>query len=437
MNNNINYFKEQFDLLQSAGKGSRLGEIRKQAFADFSQMGIPTSRHEEWKYTRIAGLFNREYQMATRSADNLITKGDLEAILMPGHEEANTIFFVNGLYAPELSTTRCGVLTVLPLEEAAAGQYAGLVTKHLGHSGQYLKDGINALNTAFAHGGVFIHLPKGKMAERPVYIYHISDARNANSFSLPRSLVFVSERASLQVVESFTTLGSLESFTNQVIEMVVEKDALLEYYKIQNDTSLSSQVSTTHIHQTGKSYTHSVVISLNGAIIRNNLNTVLDADHCESHLYGLYCLEGDTHVDNHTVVDNVKPHCFSNELYKGVVGDRAAAVFNGKIFVRKDAQKTNAYQSNKNVLVSDEASVNSKPQLEIFADDVKCSHGCTVGSLDEEALFYLRSRGLSQENARSLLLRAFALDILENIKLPSIRTYVDHLISERLEIDAA
>jgi len=222
-----------------------------------------------------------------------------------------------------------------------------------------------------------------------------------------------------------------------VIEIVVEKDAHVEYYKIQNDGDKASQVSTAHIRQTGKSYTHSVVISLNGSIVRNNLNTVLDADHCESHLYGLYCLQGDAHVDNHTVVDNAQPSCFSNELYKGVVGGRAAAVFNGKIFVRKDAQKTNAYQSNKNVLVSDEASVNSKPQLEIFADDVKCSHGCTVGSLDEEALFYLRSRGLSKENARALLLRAFALDILENIRLPHIRAYVDHLISERLEIDAA
>ena len=437
MNNGIAYFKDQFDLLQSAGAGSGLEGIRKQAFAAFTQMGIPTTRHEEWKYTRVAGLFNREYRISLRPSDNTVTGSDLEPVRIPGHEEANTLFFINGVFSPEHSVVRSRHLTVLPLEEAAQNQFSGLVARHLGHSGQYLKDGINALNTAFVHGGVFIQVPKGKATEHPVYIYHVSDARQGNCFSLPRSLVFVSEQASLKICETFSTLGNLESLTNQVIEIVVEKDAHVEYYKIQNDGDKASQVSTAHIRQTGKSYTHSVVISLNGSIVRNNLNTVLDADHCESHLYGLYCLQGDAHVDNHTVVDNAQPSFFSNELYKGVVGGRAAAVFNGKIFVRKDAQKTNAYQSNKNVLVSDEASVNSKPQLEIFADDVKCSHGCTVGSLDEEALFYLRSRGLSKENARALLLRAFALDILENIRLPHIRAYVDHLISERLEIDAA
>ncbi|HMH34651.1 MAG TPA: Fe-S cluster assembly protein SufD, partial [Puia sp.] len=238
-------------------------------------------------------------------------------------------------------------------------------------------------------------------------------------------------------VETFATIGAQESFTNHVIEIIVEKDARLIYYKIQNDSNASSQVSTTHIRQTGSSFTHSVVISLNGSIVRNHLNVVFDAEHCESHLYGLYCLKGQTHADNHTVVDNAKPHCFSNELYKGVLDGEATGVFNGKIFVRKDAQKTNAYQSNKNILISETASVNAKPQLEIFADDVKCSHGCTVGSLDEEALFYLRSRGLSKESAQSLLLEAFAIDVLENITLMPIRHYVEKLISQRLETDRA
>jgi Fe-S cluster assembly protein SufD len=176
---------------------------------------------------------------------------------------------------------------------------------------------------------------------------------------------------------------------------------------------------------------------LNGGIIRNNLNLVLDAEYCEGHLYGLYLQKGQTHVDNHTVVDNVKPNCYSNELYKGIIDGKATGVFNGKIFVRQDAQKTNAYQSNKNVLLSEGASVNTKPQLEIFADDVKCSHGCTIGRLDEESLFYLRSRGISESTARSLLLHGFAVDILDQIKIAPIREYVDKLISERLEFDLA
>jgi len=435
MSNSLNYIRERFEELQTSGKDAVLDKIRQLAFADFNQWGIPTTRHEEWKYTRISGLFNKEYRLPVQAADNKVTAADIEPVQMPGHEDANVIYFINGLYSPALSRVISSQLVVLPLEVAAAGVYRDVVTSHLGHSGQYQKDGIHALNTAFVHGAAFIHAKKGQAIEHPVYIYHVTDARSNQPLSLPRSLVYVSEQASLQLVETFITLGHQESFTNHVIEMVVEKEALLEYYKIQHDHPGASQVSTTHIRQIGKSYTHSVVISLRGGILRNNLNTVMDADHCESHLYGLYCIEGDAHVDNHTVVDNAKPHCFSNELYKGVVGGRATAVFNGKIFVRKDAQKTNAYQSNKNILISDEASVNSKPQLEIFADDVKCSHGCTVGSLDEEALFYLRSRGLSKENARSLLLRAFALDILENIKLPFIRGYVDQLISQRLEID--
>jgi Fe-S cluster assembly protein SufD len=217
----------------------------------------------------------------------------------------------------------------------------------------------------------------------------------------------------------------------------VEKDAMLEYYKIQNDEAHTNQVSTTHIRQVGKSYIHTVTISLNGGVIRNNLNIVLDAPFCETHLYGLYFLKGQTHVDNHTVVDNVKPNCLSNELYKGIINDAATGVFNGKIFVQPHAQKTNAYQSNKNILLSEGASVNAKPQLEIFADDVKCSHGCTVGRLDEEGLFYLRSRGINEKIARSLLVHAFAVDILEHIKPIAIRTYVDQLISERLEFDIA
>ena len=236
------------------------------------------------------------------------------------------------------------------------------------------------------------------------------------------------------MVEVYTTLGSGENLTNQVAEIVIEKSALVEYYKIQNDLSQTNLVSTTHFRQTGKSYLHTVVISLNGNIVRNNLNVVMEADQCEAHLYGLYFLRGQTHVDNHTIVDNVKPNCHSNELYKGVMDEHSTGVFNGKIFVQQDAQKTNAYQSNKNVLLSENAGVNTKPQLEIFADDVKCSHGCTVGRLDEEGLFYLQSRGIPETKARSLLVNAFALDILEHIKPEAIRKYVDGLMAERLNL---
>lgn len=431
--NTVEYFKKHFDKLQSGNENGGLHAIRQNAFDDFNRMGIPV-RHEEWKYTRISSLFNKDYEFPVTQTVSLSPE-DLNAVRLPGHEQANELFFINGVFSFPLSAIRSEKLLVIYLEEAAENEYKDIVAKHLGHSSKYLKDGINALNTAFADGGVFIHVKKGQVPEHPVYIYNITDARAENIFSQPRSLVHIAENAQVQLVETFSTIGLQESFTNQVMEIIVEKDAMVEYYKIQNDASHTNQVSTTHIRQVGKSYTHAVTISLNGGIVRNNLNVVLDAEHCEAHLYGLYFQNGKTHVDNHTVVDNAKPNCLSNELYKGIIDDSAVAVFNGKIFVQPDAQKTNAYQSNKNVLLSEEASVNSKPQLEIFADDVKCSHGCTVGRLDEEGLFYLQSRGISEKIARSLLLHGFAVDILEKIKLEPIRDYVDQLISERLEFD--
>jgi Fe-S cluster assembly protein SufD len=429
--NNLQQFKERFEQQQPSREGSVLEPLRRNAFDAFNTMGIPTVRHEEWKYTRISSVFNKSFDLDQTPA---VSAEDIRSLRLPGHDRVNELIFINGLFSFPLSTIRSKELLVLPLEEASVNEYADIVSKHLGHSNHYLKDGIHALNTAFVQGGVFIQAMKGQLTEHPIYIYNITDARAGNIFSQPRSLLHVDERAQLKIVETYATLGQHESFTSQVMEIVVEKDAMLEYYKIQNDAAHASQVSTTHIRQVGKSHTHTVTISLNGGIVRNNLNVVLEAAHSEAHLYGLYLQGGQSHVDNHTVVDNVQPHCQSNELYKGIMDDTSTGVFNGKIFVRQQAQKTNAYQSNKNVLLSDNASVNAKPQLEIFADDVKCSHGCTVGRLDEEGLFYLQSRGITEKSARALLLHAFAVDILEKIKLPSIRTYVDRLIAERLEL---
>jgi Fe-S cluster assembly protein SufD len=435
--NIIETIKEKYQSSRSETGSKVLAPIEQNAFEAFNRMGIPSTRHEEWKYTRVGGLFNKDYQFVTGDAQPALTATDLDAYRLPDHEEANELVFVNGLYSSALSVIRSAELIVLPLEEASRNEYSEIVSKHLGHSSQYIKDGIHALNTAFVHGGVFIHIGKGQIAEHPVYIYNITDARSTSILSQPRVLIHIGEQAQVQFTETYATIGKSDSFVNQVLEIVVEKEANVEYYKIQNDAVQTSQVNTTHFRQVGKSYVHTVTISLDGGIIRNNLNIVLEAERCETQLHGLYFLKGQTHVDNHTTVDNVKPNCLSNELYKGVIDDNAVAVFNGKIFVQPLAQKTNAYQSNKNVLLSDSASVNAKPQLEIFADDVKCSHGCTVGRLDEEGLFYLRSRGIGEEAARALLVHAFAIDILEHIKPAAIRAYVDEAISKRLEIHVA
>ncbi len=431
--NTIAYFKERFDQLQPHEDQSGLDRLRGNAFQALSTMGIPGAKHEEWKYTRVAGLFNKEFQLPSDQLTASILVEDLQSLRLPGHEQADELVFINGFYSFALSQIRSEGIQIQALEEAAQNGFKEVVSQWLGDSSQYLKDGINALNTAFVHGAVFIDVAKGRRSEYPLYIYHITDARSVNILSQPRSLMYVQGGSQVQVVETYYTLGSNESFTNQVMEIIVEKDARLEYYKIQNDGSKTNQVSTTHIRQLGKSFTHAVTISLNGGLVRNNLNVVLDAKYCEAHLFGLYFQSGHSHIDNHTLVDNIKPNCLSNELYKGILNDHSTGVFNGKIFVRQLAQKTNAYQSNKNILLSNTSTVNTKPQLEIFADDVKCTHGCTVGRLNEEGLFYLQSRGISENVARNLLLSAYAADILEQIKLPALHTYVEQLISHRLE----
>jgi len=433
--NTLDLFKQRFNQFQSENNLSALSDIRQNAFNTLNQLGIPTFKHEEWKYTRIGGVFNKEHQIPVGQIGTSFTPMDLNPIRLPGHEQANELVFINGLFSFPLSSIRSSGLVVLSLEEATEKEYKEVISKYLGHSINYLKDGINALNTAFLQGGIFIHAKRGHAVEHPIYIYNVVDGRSENILAQPRSLVYVSEHAQVQLVETYATIGAGESFTNQVMEIVVEKDAKMEYYKIQNDKDHTNQVSTTHIRQLGTSYVHTVTISLNGGIVRNNLNVILEADHCEAHLYGLYFHQGQSHIDNHTVVDNVNPNCLSNELYKGILNDNATGVFNGKILVRQQAQKTNAYQSNRNVLLSDNSSVNSKPQLEIFADDVKCSHGCTVGKLNEDGLFYLRSRGISEKIARSLLLQAFAIDILEQIKPEPIRKHIENLIAERLEFE--
>ncbi|RYY30395.1 MAG: Fe-S cluster assembly protein SufD [Chitinophagaceae bacterium] len=426
------YIKERFEGLTLGA--NPLADIRRDAFRTFDLMGIPTVRHEEWKYTRISSLFNKEFQLQTTQTSQL-QPADIDKLRLPGYQDANQLVFVNGYYAPQLSDVRSSGLTLVSLEEAAANQFAPLVREHFNHSSKYLKDGINALNTAFIDGGIFLHIEARKLIKHPVYIYNITDARDQAVLSQPRSLVFVSEGAQVQLVETYITLGESESMTNQVMEIIVDTDALLDYYKLQNDRSHASQVSTTHLRQIGKSVTHCVTVSLNGGIVRNNLHAVLDARYAEAHLYGLYYQGGQSHVDNHTIVDNVQPDCLSNELYKGILDNQSTGVFNGKIYVQKDAQKTNAFQSNKNVLLSETANVNTKPQLEIFADDVKCSHGCTIGSLDEEGLFYLQSRGIPRNQAMALLLQGFAVDILDKIKPAPIRAYIEDLITHRLTVE--
>jgi Fe-S cluster assembly protein SufD len=431
---NLEYLGEKFNQLQTIDPDNLLTDVRREGFKNFNKKGLPTFKNEEWKYTSVSDLFKKEYHLTEDEVKTGISKSHVDEIRLPGFENANELVFANGKFVPELSTIRSSreQLVILPLEEAANGIYKDLVKEHLGKSTLFINDAIHALNTSFIYGGVFIYAVKGQIIGNPVYLYHISDATENHILSQPRSLIFADRSSKLQLVETYKTIGSMDSFTNEVVEVVVNDNAIVEYYKIQNDGANGSHVGTTHIRQIGKSYAHTLVISLDGGMIRNNMNIIMEAAGNEAHMYGLYLLKGNSHVDNHTLVDNRMPNCFSNELYKGVMDERSTGVFSGKIFVRPDAQKTNAYQTNNNILLSDNATVNTKPQLEIFADDVKCSHGCTVGRLDEEALFYLRARGISKEHAQAMLLKAFAESIIEQIKIEPLKEYAEQLIVDRL-----
>jgi len=431
----VNYFKERFEQNQATYQKDALADIRLEGFKTLSREGFPTLKNEEWKYTGISSLFNKDFQFNQDINQSSVNEADVEQARLPGHTEANELFFCDGTYKPQLSTIRSKKLVIQSLQEAVAGEYQEIVKQSLGHSNKSITDGIHALNTSFISSGTFIYIPQKTRIEHPLYIHHIMDARANPTFSQPRILIYAEEGSKIQIVETYTSLGASGSFYNEVIEITVNEGAILEYYKIQNDTPNSNHVGTTHFWQKGRSYVHTLTLSLDGGMIRNNTNLILDAEGCESHLYGLYLLKGRSHVDNHTLVDNRQPYCISNELYKGILDDYSTGVFNGKIKVEPKAQKTNAYQSNKNLLLSDRASINTKPQLEIFADDVKCSHGCTVGTLDENALFYLRARGIPPEYAKALLLKAFSADILSQIKPESIRQYAEKLISNRLSIN--
>ncbi|MBO9701288.1 MAG: Fe-S cluster assembly protein SufD [Sporocytophaga sp.] len=396
-------------------------DVRKDAISAFQKQGFPGRKNEEWKYTNLAPVLGRDYLIEDTTTLN---KKDIDGLLLSSLE-ANHVVFVNGNYNKELSSVNADE----PIVISDLSQ-AGDINEYLTASSITLNDSLTELNTALANG-VVITVKKGKVVSKPIIIHFVGDGRKGNIFSNSRNLFILEENAQATFIENYSTIGSNAHFSNNITQIVVKKDAYATYYKIQNDAK-SDHVGTTQVYQPEKSNFAATTITLDGGIIRNNLNIRLSSEYSEASLVGLYMVKGNTHIDNHTLVDHAKANCYSNELYKGLLDDKSTGVFNGKIYVRQDAQKTNAFQSNKNILLSKDATMNTKPQLEIFADDVKCSHGATTGMMDEEPLFYLRSRGISEKKAKALLMHAFAADILEYIKLEPLRELLDQTILDRL-----
>lgn len=408
---------------------SAVHQIRQQALERFDKLGFPTIRHEEWKYSNVKNLVNQAFDF--NAVTNFSAK-DLEDMSIP-NLEGNILYFINGIYNAELSTivSPDSELQILTFAEAAKTQPA-LVEQHFNKYSDYQDNAFTALNTAFASNGVFVHVPENKVVEQPIILRFISDARTLNVASQPRNLIVVGKRSEVQIAESFRSFGENASFTNAVTEFVIDEEANVHYYKVQNESDKSYHIGTTSVVQKSKSVFTANTVTANGGFVRNNLNIKIDGEYAEANMFGLYIPNGKQHVDNHTAVDHAKPNSNSNELYKGILKGKSTGVFNGKIFVRQDAQKTNAFQSCKNVLLSEDASMNTKPQLEIWADDVKCSHGTTTGQLNDDALFYMQARGISKDSARALLTLAFAQDVIDKFEIVAIKEYLQTLIEEKI-----
>lgn len=412
------------------GKFEVANDYRKSAFAFFEKMGLPTTKQEEYRFTPIAKSLEKNFTWYTNESISSINS--IDDFLIPTLE-ANILVFVNGRYSESLSKIISpeSELKIKTLSKAFRSD-SSIVSSYLDKVLLPEKDPFAAMNSAFWQEGLFIHVPENTSVSKPVFILHLNDASKDQIISQTKVLGIVEKGSQLSVIEKFDTIGSNPVFHNFSEEWIVKEKSHLEYCKIQNDKGKSYQVTNTVIHQSDNSLLNTFTLTLNGQLVRNNLGIIIDGEHCESHFYGLYLVNENTLADNHTVVDHKKPNSFSNEMYKGIMDGNSKGVFNGKIFVRPHAQKTNAFQSNRNILVSDSATINTKPQLEIWADDVKCSHGCTSGQLDDEALFYLRSRGIAAPIAKAMLLYAFAGEVLAPIQNETLKSYLDNLIAERL-----
>lgn len=394
--------------------------IQTEAYNHLVQLGLPGSKSEEYKFTPITRMLEKNFKFS--SVNNPGQLKSIEPFAIPGIE-AHMIVIVNGEFSEELSNYSQTDLQISKTKGTENG-FGTLV--------DFKNDPLIAWNTAAWSSGISIEVKPNTSVSKPVVLHYIHDTKTSEVKTFTRNIIRLGKGSSLTVIEKQNTEGEQAGFSNIVTEGFVGESASLQLYSLQADRGRRFHFGQTSISQERNSRVSSFTLTLDGKIIRNNLQLILDGEGIESHMDGLYILQNDTIADNHTVVDHKKPHSNSNELYKGIIDDTAKGVFNGKIYVRPDAQKTNAFQSNRNILLSDKATINTKPQLEIWADDVKCSHGCTTGQLDEEAMFYLRARGIDKVTARAMMLYAFAGEVLDKIESEPLKKYFDSLISERL-----
>ena len=420
-------------------EGSSVYNLQREAFDKFIHQGIPTTRNEEWKYTPLDNFLKHDYTVANVS-DFDVSSFDKLRINSIGVEDfkSHKLVFINGRFAKHLSEILDGEDGLDAVELQVALQREDRTIRDYFNKLADTADALVNLNTGFAQSGLVITVKRGAVLSCPIHVINITDRNAEQPLVFLRNLFVIEPNAQAVIFNSTHSVGMQASLVNAVEEIVVRENANVEYVHLQDlhhDTDggqTSALINQTFVRCERDSRFNTYTLCVSGDLIRNNLTIRLNGQNAEAHLLGLYMPKGSELMDNHTLVDHAVPNCYSNELYKGLVGGKSRAVFNGKILVREDAQKTNAFQSNKNVLLSNEATVYTKPQLEIFADDVKCSHGATSGQMDDESLFYLQSRGISKQAASQMLMLAFADDVITKIKHTALRTHLSKAIAERL-----
>jgi len=423
--------RQEFDGLARTGP-EWLREIRESAMRRFLELDFPTTRQEDWKYTNVSAIANGGFRLATGGEG---TEFDIEAArqLLPGGGDAVRLVFVDGHFSKALSSENPPGGAKAGSIGALIGCVDGSVEAHLGRSADCSNHAFTALNTAFVTDGAFIEIANGAVIDVPIYIVYVSTGtRAAESVSHPRSLIIAGHHSQGTIVEQYIGLGSGRYFTNAVTESVVGDGAVIGYTKLQQESAAALHVGSLYVRQGRDSSFSSNSTAIGGDLVRNDITIILDGEGADCELNGLYIERDAQHVDNHTLIDHARPHGSSRENYKGILAGRSTGVFNGSIVVRKDAQKTDAKQSNKNLLLSPDAEINTKPQLEILADDVKCSHGATIGHIDQEAIFYMRSRGIDEAAARSLMMYAFCNEIMERIKPAEVREVLTREVFNRV-----
>ncbi len=407
-------------------------EIRSEAIKNFEAKGFPSKKEEAWKYTSLNSIQKMDFSVFPKQETTLDYK-DIKKYFL--HEiDTYKIVFIDGVYSSYLSeTTHDGVDVCLMSSAFNKPMYRQIIELYFNKVASK-DESLTTLNTAFSKEGAYIYIPKNKAPRKPIQILNFATGNEAALMLQPRNLVIVEENAEVQIIERHQSLTENEVFTNSVTEIFAAKDAIVDYYKVQNDRDNASLIDNTYISQKNNSVVRVHTFSFGGKLTRNNLNFYQNGERIDSVLKGVTILGEKQHVDHHTLVHHAQPNCESHQDYKGIFGEKSTGVFNGKIIVDKIAQKTNAFQQNNNILISDKATINTKPQLEIFADDVKCSHGCTIGQLDEDALFYLQSRGIPKKEATALLMYAFANNVLESVRIPELKTRINKIIANKLGV---